>query len=154
MKKECQLLGITRKQKLMMEYYMVGDDHNSDISAKKSIEEQAKLYLMNRHRKWLTTCIGLIIGVFLGVTVPIVYRAFTNSLYDRRSLEGLMDEMIGDRNISDAMFNEILLVAYEYNSHSPRLYCKYNSDREPNIYDVKMSLATGGSSAAPIYFDP
>jgi patatin-like phospholipase/acyl hydrolase len=52
------------------------------------------------------------------------------------------------------MFNELLLVAYEYNSHHPRLYSKYFSKMEPNIHDVKFSLATGGSSAAPIYFDP
>ena len=65
-----------------------------------------------------------------------------------------MNELIGDRNISSAMFDEVLLVAYEYNSHGPRLYSKHFSEKEPNIYDVKFSLATGGSSAAPIYFDP
>ena len=40
----------------------------------------------------------------------------TNSLYDRSAIEDLMDELIGERNISQAIFDEVLLVAYEYNS--------------------------------------
>jgi len=65
-----------------------------------------------------------------------------------------MEQLIGGKNISDSLFDEMLLVAYEYNSQQPRLYSKYFSNTDKAIYDVKMSLATGGSSAAPFYFEP
>lgn len=78
----------------------------------------------------------------------------TNSLYDRTQMETLMETLIGERNISESLFDEMLLVAYEYNSQQPRFYSKFFSKIDKGIYDVKMSLATGGSSAAPIYFEP
>lgn len=65
-----------------------------------------------------------------------------------------MDELIGGQNISAAMFDEMLLVAYEYNSQQPRFYSKFFSTMQPGIYDIQMSLATGGSSAAPVFFQP
>jgi len=65
-----------------------------------------------------------------------------------------MQELIGGRNISEALFDELLIVAYEYNSQQPRFYSKYFSTRDKAVYDVEMAKATGGSSAAPVYFEP
>ena len=52
------------------------------------------------------------------------------------------------------MFDDLLIVAYEYNSQQPRLYSKYFSKHDPGIYDVNMALACGGSSAVPGAFAP
>jgi len=65
-----------------------------------------------------------------------------------------MKDLIGDRNMSEALFDELLVVAYEYNSQQPRFYSKFFSEKDKAVYDVKMSKATGGSSAAPVYFEP
>ena len=51
-------------------------------------------------------------------------------------MEGLMNDLIGKRNISEAMFDEVLLVAYEYNSQQPRFYSKYFTYIDNGIYDV------------------
>lgn len=98
--------------------------------------------------------IGVLIGCLLGLGVPKISSVLSSSLYDRSAIEGLMDELIGQKNISSAMQDELLVVAYDYNSKQPRFYSKYFAELDANIYDVKMSIATGGSSAAPVFFEP
>ena len=111
-------------------------------------------YQSNVPKKWAVFGVGLFLGIILGPGIPKLSSTLSHSLYDRRAIEGLMDDLIGGQNISAAMFDEMLLVAYEYNSQNPRFYSKYFSKMFPGIYDVKMSLATGGSSAAPVFFEP
>lgn len=96
----------------------------------------------------------MLIGSILGIGVPGIFNALKNSLYDRVAIEGLMDELIGAKNISSAMPDELLIVAYDYNSKQPRFYSKHFSALDEGIYDVQMSKATGGSSAAPVFFEP
>ena len=110
--------------------------------------------MRNRFKKWVVAMIGVVIGITLGLAIPGIYKVLSNSLYDRKAIEGLMDELIGRKNISAAMTDELLIVAYDYNSKQPRLYSKYFSELDEGIYDVQMSKATGGSSAAPVYFEP
>ena len=98
--------------------------------------------------------VGVLIGVSLGLGVPGIYKVLSNSLYDRKAIEKLMHELIGAKNISSAMPDELLIVAYDYNSKQPRLYSKHFAQLDAAIYDVQMSKATGGSSAAPVYFEP
>lgn len=65
-----------------------------------------------------------------------------------------MNELIGEYGVEDAMTDDVCIVAYDYNSQSPRLYSKYFAEKVPGVYRVKMSEATAGSSAAPAYFAP
>ena len=111
-------------------------------------------YEKNRYKKWVVCLLGVLIGSILGLAVPGIYGVLNNSLYDRKAIEGLMDELIGKKNISAAMQDELLVVAYDYNSKQPRFYSKHFSQMDEGIYDVAMSYATGGSSAAPVYFEP
>lgn len=90
----------------------------------------------------------------MGIGVPGAIDLLSNSLYDRSAIENLMHELIGSKNISSAMSDELLVVAFEYNSKQPRFYSKYMSNFDDGIYDVQMSKATGGSSAAPVFFEP
>lgn len=52
------------------------------------------------------------------------------------------------------MSDEVLIVAYDYNSQEPRFFSKYFAYHDKHIYDVKVGEATGASSAAPTFFDP
>lgn len=65
-----------------------------------------------------------------------------------------MQELLGDAHINDAITDELLVVAYDYNSQQPRFFSKYFSNEDAGIYDVPIGNATGASSAAPTYFDP
>ena len=56
------------------------------------------------------------IGIFWGIVAPKLYMMSQSALYDRKAIEGLMDELIGKQNISATMFDEMLIVSYEYNS--------------------------------------
>lgn len=48
----------------------------------------------------------------------------SNSLYDRTEIEKLMQDMIGRRNISQALSDEIMITAYDFNSQHPKLFTK------------------------------
>lgn len=62
--------------------------------------------------------------------------------------------MFGEYKITDTLSDEVLIIAYSYNLHQPRLYSKVNAKNYPKIYDKKLSDIVGGSSAAPMYFSP
>ena len=124
------------------------------MEAREVLRTAKKAYEKNRYKKWVVSLVGLLIGCILGLGVPSIYNALNNSLYDRAAIEGLMETLIGSKNISAAMPDELLVVAYDYNSKQPRFYSKHFSQLDEGIYNVKMSKATGGSSAAPIFFEP
>ena len=65
-----------------------------------------------------------------------------------------MHDLLGDYNFTGALTQELLVVAYEYNSQEPRFYSKYFTHQDPAIYNVPIGNATGSSSAAPTFFDP
>lgn len=96
----------------------------------------------------------MVIGSFFLIGFTKMITFVSNSLYDRQAIEGLMDSLIGQRNISQAIIDEVMIVTYEYNSQAPRLFSKYWANWNPSLYEVKYSIACGGSSAAPGYFTP
>lgn len=65
-----------------------------------------------------------------------------------------MRELIGKRNITDIITDELIVITYEYNSQEPRFFSKYFAEKDPMLYQTIISNATGGSSAAPGYFTP
>jgi patatin-like phospholipase/acyl hydrolase len=65
-----------------------------------------------------------------------------------------MDDKLGKNNFTSLMTDELLVVAYDYNSQEPRFYSKYFAIEDKSIYDVPVGNATGASSAAPLYFEP
>lgn len=65
-----------------------------------------------------------------------------------------MTELLGSYGFMSILTNELLVVAYEYNSQEPRFYSKYFVHQDPGIYDVPIGNATGSSSAAPTFFNP
>jgi len=64
-----------------------------------------------------------------------------------------MERLLGKYHVSEALSDEVMIVAYDYNSQEPRFFSKFFSDKDPNIYDVTFGNATGASSAAPTFFD-
>ena len=98
--------------------------------------------------------VGTMIGFVVGWYLPLAINLLSNSLYGRDSLEQIMDDYLGHANIKDAMTDELLVVAYNYNHNEPRFFSKWWSHVSPGWFDVKMSIATGASSAAPTFFDP
>lgn len=128
-------------------------DKNLDECQKELMEHKEK-YMRRRHYKWL-----VVIGFMFLCSLSIIffskmYQFATNSLYDRQPMEDLMDSLIGKRVISEAITDELMITAYDYNSQYGRLFSKSFAKRNPELLDVKFSLATGSSSAAPIFFEP
>lgn len=65
-----------------------------------------------------------------------------------------MFDFLKDVKLDGAVTDEILLVAYDYNSQQPRFFSKFFESEDGNIYNNEIWEATGASSAAPTYFDP
>lgn len=128
-------------------------DKNLD-ECQRELMEQKEKYMRRRHYKWI-----VVIGFMFLCSISIIffgkmYQFATNSLYDREPMEDLMNSLIGKRVISDAITDELMITAYDYNSQKGRLFSKSFAKRNPELLNVKFSLATGSSSAAPIFFEP
>ena len=65
-----------------------------------------------------------------------------------------MEECLGEAQITDAITDEMIIVAHDYNSQEPRFFSKYYANLDPYIYQVPIGNATGASSAAPTFFTP
>lgn len=59
-----------------------------------------------------------------------------------------------NKTFDDIVVDELLINAYEFNHNQPRFYSKYFRKAMKGTHDVMLRIAMGGSSAAPIYFDP
>lgn len=84
-----------------------------------------------------------------------------------------MEGYLGDTNFKQILTEELMVVAYDYNSQEPRFFTKLFAENRPGEYeyydadvigkdgkhtrerrDVALGTATGASSAAPTFFDP
>jgi hypothetical protein len=59
---------------------------------------------------------GLTVGVLIGSILPKLIYTLTHSLYSRSSLDNIMKNLLGKYKISEALTDELMIVAYEYNS--------------------------------------
>lgn len=74
--------------------------------------------------------------------------------YDRNGVEIVIDNFIGQRNFDHIITNELLVVAYDYNSQEPRFFSKFFKKEDAGTYNVTLGDAAAASAAAPVYFDP
>ena len=98
--------------------------------------------------------VGNILGGIIGFMLMPVLHGLTHSSYNRIGIESICDEMFGKVRLEDALTKEILIIAYEYNTHEPRIFSKFSAKTDPKNYEVSMANASEASSAAPFYFDP
>jgi len=127
-------------------------EHVAETTA--SLGEAEKKYNENRSMKWVVTIIFFLIGCTLGYEVPKITNMLSSSKYSRTNLDALMKTLLGEYGFNDIVTQELLVVAYEYNSQEPRFFSKYFAHQDPGIYDIPIGNATGSSSAAPTFFDP
>ena len=130
----------------------LGED---DIAQTQIYLAQARsAYERNAPKQWIVLALGLILGAVIGTVLPSLVNKLTHSLYSRTSLDSIMKTLLGSYTIDQVLTDEIMIVAYDYNSQQPRFYSKYFAERNPQVYNVPIGNATGASSAAPTYFDP
>mmetsp|Transcript_4126 Transcript_4126/g.6982 ORF Transcript_4126/g.6982 Transcript_4126/m.6982 type:complete len:291 (-) Transcript_4126:43-915(-) len=111
-------------------------------------------YEQDKPKFWVVFAAFVFMGLILGVQLPALVNKVNNSLYSRDQLDNIMKTLLGEHRLEDVLTDEILIVAYDYNSQEPRFFSKYFSHEDPAIYDMPVGNATGASSAAPTFFDP
>jgi hypothetical protein len=98
-------------------------DHVAETTA--SLTDAEKRYQEQKPLKWAVFGIGIVLGIFFGIEIPKVTNMLGASKYSRKSLDNVMKTLLGEYKFSDALTQELLVVAYEYNSQEPRFYSKY-----------------------------
>eukprot|EP00347_Sterkiella_histriomuscorum_P015022 403358603 len=118
------------------------------------LDQQDRKYHEKRGIKWIYALIGFvlwgIVGYFL---VPGMYQV-SKPNYDRRGFDRISEQIVGRVQLLDALTPEVLIVAFEYTKHEPRLFSKYSARKQPEIFNVTIINASQASSAAPVYFNP
>ncbi|CDW84800.1 patatin [Stylonychia lemnae] len=122
--------------------------------AERLLQEREGKYRESKQKKWIFCVFGLILGGALGYYIPVAVYYLGNSNYNRTVIDTYLKSFFGHAKVSDILTDECLIVAYSYNAQQPRFYSKYEVSKDPQIYDVGLDIAAGGSSAAPGYFDP
>ena len=100
------------------------------------------------------TAIGLVIGILLSIYGVEYINILYYSKFSRQGLTNSLNEHFGNATFNDITTDDLLVAAYSYNAMVPRFYSKYFLNINPGIYDLPLKLAVGGSSSAPIAFNP
>ena len=113
-------------RKFMNKFDKCDDNSTEQLKAlKEELDEKTNRYECLSIFKWVVFVTFIIIGLAAGVVVPSNIYKLHKGLYSREGLDKMMNQYYGDKNVSDALTDELLIVAYEYNSQQPRFYSKY-----------------------------
>lgn len=83
--------------------------------------------------------IGIVLFGGLGFYLMPKLYALTHSSYDRKGIESICSKMFGDVNIKDAITSEVMIVSFEYNSHTPRLFTKWFANYDNATFNVSLA---------------
>jgi hypothetical protein len=108
----------------------------------------------NVFKRWVVAAVGLVIGVLLAQPAVLLAELAGAPLYSRKGMDDTLEELFGERTFYDLNVEELLAISYEFNSNNPRFFSKYMLDDDPGRYDISLRKAIGGSSSAPLYFNP
>lgn len=108
----------------------------------------------NRPKKWCCCILFGILGLVFGLIGQVANELLTEAAMKRAGLDNLMDNLCGDTRMDQALTDELLLIAYNYNDRQPRLFSKRFDDEDPGIYDVKISDASSASASIPGVWSP
>jgi len=133
---------------------MIANNIDENKKAKSMIAESKAKFEKDRFKKWIVCLVGVFIGGILGWTLPKITTVLTRSVFDRAGLDRLTKELLPGAMVNDAVTDEVLVCAYDYNSQQPRFYSKYFSNDQPGIYEKEIAVAIAGSSSVPGGFQP
>ena len=60
--------------------------------------------------------VGVLLGMVIGYLIPFGINKLTHSLYKRDNVDKIMKDLLGDSYFHDAIIDELMVVAYDYNS--------------------------------------
>ncbi len=110
--------------------------------AEKSIHEIDRKYHMRKSLKWVIMLVmGVLFSLMAYYSIPYIKKAVSSS-YDRTGIEGICMNKFGEVNINEALSDEVVIVAFEYNSHTPFVFTKYNAQKSPEFYNQSIANAT------------
>lgn len=91
-------------------------DRKTLDDAEQQLERVRNAYMRKRSFKWVVFIVFIFLGIIISYGVPALIHKLSSARYNRLKLEKLMEECLGEANITDAITDEVLIVAYDYNS--------------------------------------
>ena len=108
-------------------------------SAESELLEVDNKYHESKGRKYIVMLIGVTLFAVLGFLIMPTLYAMTHSSYDRKGIESICERMFGNVNIDDALTSEVMIVSFEYNTHTPRLFTKWFAKQDPATFNVSLA---------------
>jgi hypothetical protein len=121
---------------------------------------------MDRHyherqgNKWIVMLFGFFIFGTLGILAMPYMSMTVNPNFNRVGYEGIAEWKLGSKKYGnetyfpEILIEEMLIVAYDYNLHEPRIFSKFAIGLNPVLYNVTITEAAKASGSAPIFFKP
>ena len=111
-------------------------------------------YSRGKFRKWACASFCLIFGALIAFPLSTAAFRANKALFSRSGLDAAYDEFVGDTLISEAITDELFIIAYDYNNQEPRFYSKKFIELDPGVYNVSIGFASGASASMPGGFPP
>jgi len=124
------------------------------VKAQALLMKQMSNLKRNAFKRWIVTAVGFILACILSIFTNWIATKLGLSLYNRSGLDKALTHYFGNATFDDIIQNELLVNSYEFNSKTPRFFSKTFQEISPGRYTVPLRDAVGGSSSAPLYFDP
>jgi hypothetical protein len=110
--------------------------------AEKSIHDIDRKYHQRKSLKWvIMIVVAGLFSVAAYYSIPYIKIALSSS-YDRKGIESICKNKFGDANINEALSDEVVIVSFEYNSHTPFVFTKYNALKSPASFNQSIANAT------------
>jgi len=77
---------------------------------------------------------ALFCGVATYFLVPVVTPYFS-STYNRAGIESICADKFGETMITETLADEVVIVSFEFNTHTPFLWTKFNANANPEFYN-------------------
>ena len=99
--------------------FQVVEEEQSDVLKDRALEYVRDIelqYSRGKLRKWACASVCLILGVVIAFPLSTAVFRANVALFSRAGLDAAYDEFIGDTLISQAITDELLIIAYDYNN--------------------------------------
>lgn len=109
------------------------EDYDTLQQIHEKMQKKELKYREKKGRKWVVMLLGMILLGILGwIMIPYINQ-LQHSLYNRLGLEGVVKEKFGETRVNEAITEEIMIVAYDFENHVPVLFTKHAARNEARM---------------------
>jgi len=78
-------------------------------------------------RKWIFMIVGALFCGLATYFMDPVITPYLSATYNREGIESICKDKFGDIMLTETLADEVVIVSFEFNTHTPFLWTKYNA---------------------------